>query len=268
MKKLNKNNYFDKEIHKEYMSVSLFKSFLEEYGGCEARTMAVLNGEWEENKTNAFLVGSYVHSWNEGKLEDFKKGHPEMYSSRGITKGQLKKEFQVANKMIETLSKDKLIQKVREGQKEVVMWAEIFGIPWKCMIDIYNPKMKSFTDLKTTRSIHQKYWNEHQGVRQNFIEYYGYDIQMAIYAEIERLYTGASEYLYPHIIAVSKEDIPDKAVIKMGIDFIENTLLNVSMKIERVKNIWGGKLEPIGCGKCDYCKITKELKEIIHYKKL
>ncbi|HDK7165894.1 TPA: PD-(D/E)XK nuclease-like domain-containing protein [Clostridium botulinum] len=250
------------------MSVSLFKSFLEEYNGCEARTMATLNGEWEENKTDAFLVGSYVHSWNEGKLEEFKKEHSEMYSTRGSTKGQLKKEFQVANKMIETLSRDRLVQKVREGQKEVLMSAEIFDIPWKCMIDIYNPKMKSFTDLKTTRSIHQKYWNEYEGIKQNFIEYYGYDIQMAIYAEIERLYTGASEYLFPHIIAVSKENIPDKAVIKMGTDFIEDTLLNVSMKIERVKKVWKGEIEPINCGKCDYCKTNKQLKEIIHYKEL
>ncbi|APC79392.1 prophage protein [Clostridium botulinum Af84] len=29
-----------------------------------------------------------------------------------------------------------------------------------------------------------------------------------------------------------------------------------------------GELEFIRCGKYDYCKITKELKEIIHYKKL
>ncbi|CAL82033.1 putative prophage protein (partial) [Clostridium botulinum A str. ATCC 3502] len=39
-------------------------------------------------------------------------------------------------------------------------------------------------------------------------------------------------------------------------------VLNVSMKIMK------GELEFIRCGKYDYCKITKELKEIIHYKKL
>ncbi len=250
------------------MSVSLFKSFLQEYNGCEARTMAILNDQWEEKESDAFLVGNYVHAWNQGILEEFKKNHPEIYSSRSSTKGQLKKEFQIADKMIEAMSKDKLIQKIREGEKEVIMWANIFDIPWKCSIDIYNPKMKSFTDLKTTRSIHQKYWNEYEGVKQNFIEYYGYDIQMAIYAEIERLYTGASEYLFPHIIAVSKEDIPDKAVIKMGTDFIEDTLLNVSMKIERIKKVWKGEIEPIRCGRCDYCRSTKELKEIIYYKEL
>ncbi|WP_165776177.1 PD-(D/E)XK nuclease-like domain-containing protein [Clostridium combesii] len=266
--KLNKNNYFDIEVQKEYMSVSLFKSFLEEYNGCEARTMAVLNESWEEIKPDSFLVGNYVHAWNQGTLEEFKKMHPEMYSKRAPTKGQLKKEFQLANKMIEVLTRDKLIEKLRDGEKEVLMSAEIFDIPWKCMIDIYNPKMKSFTDLKTTRSIHQRYWNEYEGIQQNFIEYYGYDIQMAIYAEIERLYRGSSEYLYPHIIAVSKEDIPDKAVIKMGTDFIEDVLLNVCMKIERVKKVWKGELEPIRCGKCNYCKATKELKEIIYYKEL
>ncbi len=31
----------------------------------------------------------------------------------------------------------------------------------------------------------------------------------------------------------------------MGTDFIEDALLNVCMKIERVKKVWKGELEPL-----------------------
>src|SRR3712207_5772965 len=131
------------------MSVSLFKSFLEEYGGCEAKAIATLKGEWQEPPNPAFLIGQYVHSWSEGKLEEFKKEHPEIISTRGATKGQLKKDFQIADKMVQALAKDKLIEKVRQGEKEVILTTELFGVPWKCQIDIDNPQ--AIVDLKTTR---------------------------------------------------------------------------------------------------------------------
>jgi hypothetical protein len=268
MIKVNKENYYSKEVNKEYMSVSLFKSFLEDYGGCEARTIAIMNGEWEEQPNPAFVLGSYVHAWNEGKLEEFKEQHPEIVSSRGKTKGQLKKEFVVAENMIKTLKKDKLVSKVRQGDKEVILTAELFGVPWKCAIDIYNPNFKTIVDLKTTRDIRKKYYNKYEAIMQNFIKYYGYDIQMAIYAEIERLATGSTKYCMPHILAVSKEDIPDKAIINMGKDFIKPTLETIEIRFDRVKDVWRGKEKPIRCEHCDYCKATKQLKEIIFWEEL
>lgn len=256
---LNKSNYFVPESDKEYMSVSLFKSFKQ----CEAKTIAKLNGEWEDDNKDALLLGSYVHAWSEGTLEDFKRDHPEMYSSKGPTKGQLKSNFLIANKMINTLANDDFVNKVREGHKEVIMTADLFGIPWKAMFDIYNPNRKAIVDLKTTRGIHRKYSGD-----ENFIIHYDYLLQMAIYCEIDRINRKAEDYYQPHIIAVSKEDIPDKEVIFLGTDFIGDKLLEVEILIDHIKDVWLGKVPPVGCGKCDYCRSTKRLTKILHYTEL
>ena len=54
--KLTESNYYSKEADLHYMSVSQYKSFM----SCEARTMAKLNGEYEEEQSSALLFGSYV----------------------------------------------------------------------------------------------------------------------------------------------------------------------------------------------------------------
>ncbi|WP_254904611.1 PD-(D/E)XK nuclease-like domain-containing protein [Clostridium tyrobutyricum] len=238
------------------MSVSLFKSFKQ----CEAKTMAKLNREWEGSNKDALLLGSYVHAWSEGSLEEFKENHPEMYSSRGKTKGQLKSTFQVADKMIATLKDDELVKQAREGQKEVIQTAELFGVPWKAMFDIYNPDKKVIVDLKTTRNINSKFGNN-----ENFITHYDYLLQMAIYCEIDRINRKADDYFQPHIIAVSKEDIPDKAVILLGTEFIEDKLLETEILMDRVKAVWQGREQPIRCEECDYCRATKKLEKTIFY---
>lgn len=251
-----KENYFTPENDKEYMSVSLFKSFKK----CEAKTMAKLNSEWEDDNKDALLLGSYVHAWSEGTLEQFKVEHPEMYSSRGKTKGQLKSTFLIADRMINALKDDELVKQAREGQKEVIQTAELFGVPWKAMFDIYNSDKKVIVDLKTTRNIHSKFGNN-----ENFIIHYDYLLQMAIYCEIDRINRKADDYFQPHIIAVSKEDIPDKAVILLGTEFIEDKLLETEILMDRVKAVWQGREQPTRCEECDYCRATKKLEKTIFY---
>ncbi len=66
--KLTNKNYYSQKANKEFFSVSQIKDFLK----CEAQAMAKLSGEWVEEPTTAMLIGSYVDSWFEGTLEDFK----------------------------------------------------------------------------------------------------------------------------------------------------------------------------------------------------
>lgn len=266
MLQLTKSNYHSLEANREYMSVSGFKSYLPQYGGCEAMATAKSNGEWQDEDKKAFLVGSYVHAWNEGAeafREFIAENEYKLYKKKGTG---LLKDFMVADVMIETLRNDPFIEKVREGQKEVIMTAEMYGMPWKIMIDIYNPDTKTFTDLKTAREIRKTYWNEQTRQRENFILYYGYDIQMAVYAEVERLSRQSGEYFNPHILVVSKEDIPDKEVINFGTGFIAEVLVEkIEPYIERVREVWKGEVEPIRCESCDYCRSTKKLKKTVFY---
>ena len=104
---LTDDNYYSVEADREYFSVSQYKSFIK----CEAETMAELKKEFEKPTNDAFFIGSYVHSFNDGTIEQFKEEHPEMFSSAGKTKGQLKSTFQTANKMIEALENDDICMK-------------------------------------------------------------------------------------------------------------------------------------------------------------
>lgn len=258
MLELNHDNYFSNEADRDYFSVSQYKAFRE----CEAKTIAKLKGECVDTPNDAFTLGSYVHLWNEGgNLGEFKAQHPEMFKKNG----EILAKFKIADDMIKTLAEDSLIEKVREGQKEVIMTGELYGQPWKIMIDIYNPNKGYFADLKTTQNINKKYWNDDIRQHQNFIQYYDYLLQMAIYAEIERQNRNSNDYLQPHIIAVSKEEIPDKAVILIGTEFIKDKLIDVKNLLPRFVRVKSGEQEPYRCEKCDYCRSTKKIHEIIHY---
>lgn len=266
--KLTKENYFSLEANRHYMSVSQFKGFLPSYGGCEAKSMAELAGEYERPSVTAFMEGHYVHAWNEGTLAEFKANNSDLYSSRGSTAGQLKSNFQHCNKMIEVLENDPFVMKVLAGQKEVIMTATLFGIPWKVMLDSYQPDVGLFADLKAMKDMDGKFWNKEAQCYENFIEHYGYDIQMSIYTEAEKQATGREQWLIPHMVIVTKQDPPDHEALWFDYDSIERSLAIVEKHIDRVIAVKTGKEQPVRCEKCDYCRSTKKIKSIKHYGEL
>lgn len=265
---LTKSNYYSLEANLQYLSVSQFKDFAPAFGGCEARAMAKLNGTYEQPSLTAFMEGHYVHSWNEGTLDEFKEKNPDLYSSRGATAGQLKANFQHCNKMIEVLENDPLVMRALAGQKEVIMTAELFGIAWKIMIDNYQPEIGIFADLKALKELEGKWWNKETQRYENFLDHYGYALQMAVYAEVERIFSGRKEWLIPHMVVVTKQDPPDHEVIFFDYESIENGLWKVEQHIERVKQVKSGEQEPMRCESCDYCRVTKKITRIKHYSEL
>jgi hypothetical protein len=259
---LTKDNYFSLEMDRKYLSVSQFKSFDLASGGCEAAAVAKLKGEYVEPTPDAFLAGSYVHAWSEGTLKEFIIQHPEMFTKSG-TLNQTK--FKNLDKCIETLKNDPFVMQALDGQKEVIMTAEIFGAKWKGMFDVYNPQKKMLNDLKVMRSIHEKIWNEDTRRKENFIDAYNYWLNIAVYLEIERLNRGGADddYFYPHIIAVSKEDEPDKEVIYLGNNFVKEQLEYIEVKLPHILDVKEGREEPIHCGHCNYCRSVKKLEGVI-----
>ena len=157
--------------------------------------------------------------------------------------------------MIKTLSKDKVCNNFLQGEKEVIIQGELFGVKWRGMVDILNINKGFFGDLKTTQGIYKKY----SGL--NFIEQYGYIEQMAVYRELIKQQFGVD--LIPYIIAVTKEDIPDKAVIRIDKGYTDNKLQEMEFYIERFQAIKDGKVEAVGCGVCDYCKSIKKVSKIL-----
>jgi len=261
---LNHENYFSNQASFEFMSRSQYKGFAYD---CEAKEIAKLSGEWVEEVGVALMVGSYLHSWNQNTQREFIANRPEMFKKDG----SLKAEYLIADKMIACLERDELAMYCLEGEKEKIITAQMFGATWKVMLDVQNNDRRRIVDLKTTRSITEKVWDEVAREKVSFVEAYQYPLQMAIYTEIERLAMGRDEGDWSKflIVAVSKEKFPDKAVINMtDSERLVKELAQVEVNMPRILAVKAGLEEPIRCETCSYCRETKILTGAIHYTEL
>ncbi|WP_179232951.1 PD-(D/E)XK nuclease-like domain-containing protein [Paenibacillus rigui] len=259
---LTPENYYSKEANQHYMSVSQFKDF----DNCEAAALAKLNGEYSEGEVDAFTLGSYVHAAVEGTsaFDEFVGNHPEIYCKSGSNKGELRSEFKKADLMIDTVLKDPLCAQMLEGDKETIITAELFGVKWKSKIDVLNIDAGRMTDLKTVKEIRAKYWNNELRRWESFVEHYGYTIQMGVYTELERIHNRRFDRLEPFIVAVSKEEVPDKEIICFDDTTLDTALQKVAEKLPRIISVKEGFDEPKRCGKCKYCRRTKKA-QIVHF---
>lgn len=147
---LTAENYYSQEANEEYMSVSQFKDFCGTYGKmpCEFTAMEKLKGRWEEPKSKALMVGSYVDSYFEGTLDKFKAENPDLFKRDGT----LKAEFVKADEIIQRIERDDYFMKFMSGKKQVIMTGELFGTKWKIKMDSYIPDI-AIVDLKVMASI-------------------------------------------------------------------------------------------------------------------
>lgn len=244
---LTNENYYSREANLEYMSVSQYKDFQK----CEAMAMATLRGEWAKPKSTALLVGSYVDAWFEGALDEFKVAHPEIFKKDG----SLKADYIQAEEIIAFVQKDLKFMEYMAGEKQVIMTAEFFGTKWKIKIDSYHPGEK-IVDGKVMRSMERV-------MGKSFVEHWGYDLQMAVYAEVVRRVTGLD--LETYLAVVTKQNPPDKDVVDIPSWRRFNVLTDVERKMPRVLAVKSGKETPDRCGVCEYCRATKMITEPIDF---
>lgn len=244
------------------MSVSQFKSFMD----CEAKTMALLNEEIPKAGNKAFLEGSYLHAWAEGVLDEFMANNIEIYKYNNPKKGKMK-TFQDIDTIITYLEQDENIMEMLEGEKEVIMTAELFDVEWKFMMDIYNPDKNRIVDLKFMSNINKEFWNSSKKGYDNFVQHYLYNYQMVLYSILEQIATDREEMLEPYIIAVSKEVPPNKVILNGFLNDVAEVLQDVSLRLPRILDVKNGEVEPNHCGKCDYCRSVLKA-ETINYKEL
>lgn len=244
---LTNENYYSVEANQEFMSVSQYKDFEK----CEAMAMAVLRGEWEKPKTTALMVGSYVDSWFEGTLDEFKAAHPEIFKKDG----SLKADFVQAEEIIAFIQKDPKFMEYMAGEKQIILTAELFGTPWKIKIDSYHLGDK-IVDGKVMRSMERI-------MGKSFVEHWEYDLQMAIYSAVVKAVTGLD--LETYLAVVTKQEPPDKEVIHIPQWRREEVLNNVERAMPRILDVKSGKVAPQRCGVCEYCRATKMIEEPIDF---
>lgn len=252
--RLTEDNYYSKEANLEYMSVSQFKDFVGTYGkrACEYEAMEKLFGRWNPPPTTPLLVGSYVDSYVEGTLDSFMERHPEVFTSEG----ELKAPFRKAEEIIARIERDKYFMKYLSGKKQVIMTANIFGCDWKIKMDSYLPGV-AIVDLKVMASITDLKWVKDIGYL-DFVRYWGYDIQGAVYQKVVELNTGKKLPFY--IAAATKENEPDIRIIHITQNYLDEALALVEANIKRVLEVKNGEVLPDRCDACDCCRHNRVLK--------
>lgn len=251
--KLTTENYYSAEADKEYMSVSQYKRWTT----CPAAAYAQYIGEtWKPETTDALLHGSYFHGLFDGSAAVFLADHPELLTAKGLKTAPIK----ALDAIFDRVSQDAFFMNAVTGQHEEIYTAELFGIQWKCRVDVVNFDRMFFSDVKTCRSF-EPIWNDELRVKQPFYLAYSYDLQLAIYQELIRIATGHK--LEAYIPAVTKESVPDYEVFDFNSDDMEThfvgILNGVKYGIEAIETMKAGAVELRRCERCDYCKTTKRL---------
>ena len=269
--KLTDENYYSPEANWQYMSASQFKSFRK----CEAAALAELRGEWNRASTTALLVGSYVDAYFSGELVQFKEEHPEIFKKDGT----LKADYEKAQTICDRLDRDELARMLLSGKHQSIKTGTIAGVAYKAKYDSLltarqveaickkYPDIRALVpfgggmivDLKCMRDF-EPVWDEDAGEKVTFIEYWGYDTQGAIYQHLDGKHAPFV------IVGATKETDTDIDAFYIPDEDLAFSLSEVEALSPRYAAIKRGDIEPEGCGKCAYCRSTKRLSSIKHYK--
>lgn len=239
---LTPQNYYEDT---QYMSTSRFKSFLK----CEAAALS----SHKFKPTTAMLVGSYVDSYVEGTLDEFKAGHPEIFKGKG--KNELKSDFVKAEEICRVIDNDVRLQQFLGGEKQKIFTGNLFGLDWKGKLDIYS-KGIAINDLKIMSTVRNK-----DGTYKDFITPFGYHIQLAVYQEL--VYQNTGEKLPCYIVALTKESPIDKVIIKVPDHILYRGMEIVKDYTPRLIKLLNREVTPIKCGTCEYCISNMEKTPII-----
>lgn len=234
---LSEENYFSKEASQIYTGSSEIKDFLK----CESCALAKLNGEWEEEKSKAMVVSSYIDSWMSNELDKFKEENPDIF----LKNGELKSDYRLADEVIEQIKNDEMFMKyiMKDAQHQVIMTGEISGVPVKIKIDAYHPE-KCIVDLKAVATLEPQ-WSEKEHKKLNFCDNYRYTLQAALYQEICYQSTGKR---LPFIIAVcTKQKYSQRALLQIPQQVIDNELLFLQNYLPHLQDLKEGKIQPTSC---------------------
>jgi len=265
---LTHENYHSQAANMEYMGTSQYKSFMD----CESNTMHWLTSGEPEEPTESCLQGNYMHTYFQSS-DAFNSFCEEYHNTIYNSKGKKYAPFIKADEMIATLEADPKVMYYLRGNKEQIMTAEMFGVQWKIMIDVCSEMLDYLLDLKTCRSISEWGWQwneaESRNTKVSFIEEWQYPIQMAVYSEVERLARNRDTYKDFYIVAVSKEKIPDHAIIDLTDPERRELELNrIKENLPRILAVKSGQEPPRRCERCDYCRRTKMVGRPVYYTEL
>ena len=277
---LTRDNYYTPDADWEYMSCSQYQGWNE----CEAKQLAKLQGRWVDEPTEALIVGNYFHTYfesPEAHMQFCNENFYSIYKTKTVTNKLTKEKetvvtgkyaaFERADKMIAVALHDELISAIiaLDGENEKIMTGNLFGVPWRIRLDKYVKDGRMIIDYKTCASISELKWSDEMHEKVTFIDAYGYMMRAAVYSEIEKQNSRSEKDPEFLIIAISKQDYPDKEILRLNHrSRYDWELEKIKERLPYIQRIKGGSLKPRRCGRCDYCRATKRLFAIRPYYKL
>ena len=246
-------NKTKKPTYKKHLSASAFKSLQQ----CSARQVAIDTGKFDKPISKGMMVGKYVDAYFSGTIDVFKAENPQIFKKDG----SFYAEYLGAYTVIETIKSDPLLLKYVKGDKlQYEVKGKIGGDLFKGFIDSLHIDT-AMVDLKIMADLYTRFWSESERCYVLWIEHFGYDRQMAIYQELIRQETGKQ---LPCFLAVAtKQNPPDKAVIQIPQGRMDMLLDDIKENAKDLLQYRNGKVPPVRCEKCDYCRATKKLTEVI-----
>ena len=223
---------------------------------CPEMAMAKLRGEYDEEFGRALLLGSYVDEMLTGtrksQMEFLEENQSELFKKNGEPYADVVQAMET----IERIKKQPLMMKYLSGKHQVIMTGEIEGVPFKIKMDSFK-EGEFITDLKYMASLRSP------NLFKSMIEYWGYDIQSAVYQEIVRQNTGER---LPFFFDVGTKEKPAHLTLGQINQFnIDKAFEIVKRDIVRFQKIKTGELPAERCEDygCDYCTTTKIITEPI-----
>lgn len=263
---LTAENYYGREANEAYYSASQIKQFME----CPACAMAELRGEYERKKTPSLLVGGYIDAHFSGEMEAFRRENPGIFTRVGT----LKADYVQAEEIIARIERDPLAMRLLDGEKQKIVTGRIAGLPVKAKLDVWLDAEKAhaiaedfsgmealtfvhgaIVDMKVMKDFEPMYRQEEGRI--SFIEYWRYDLQMAIYQELMRQEMGHQVPAF--ILAASKQDPPDLMLVQIPQELLDFNLIQLTKRLPEYEEVKSGREEPDACGKCAYCRGSKRL---------
>lgn len=276
--KLNNGNYYGAKANNEFMSVSQFKDFQK----CEAMAMAKLKGEYEQPKSSALLLGSFVDEMLTGtkksqikfvienRLDIFQKSSKinklcdeelaELFKDYwwNIFTDDYKPYAEIVQALdtIEKIRKQPLMMQHFNSKHQVIMTGEIAGVPFKIKMDNYKPD-EFISDGKYMASLRSP------NLFEPMVKYWGYDLQGAVYQEI--VYQNTGKRLPFYLDIATKEKPSHLAVAEINQYDLDEALEIVKALAPRYQAIKNGEIKPERCDEydCNYCTETKIFTEPI-----
>lgn len=243
---LTNKNYYSKDANMHYMSASQIKDFLK----CPACAIAKIKGEWDTDKSDALLIGGYVDAYFSDELDDFiKENQTDLFKSPN----KLYAKFEVCKQIIDVIKADAyLMEFFIKGITQVIETGVIKGVPVKAKYDaLFNDYIVDWKCMKDFKDV----W--HYGKYKPFWYVWGYDLQLALYQEINLQNSSSLKTMY--ISGLSKESITDKKLLRFKQETLDAGMTIINDNIVTFDDMKKGKIQPTKCGTCDYCKSIKKL---------